>query len=94
VTRYLQLLASTRNQGLRHLTIEDNGTGNARLRVSYISEVPIWKSTTGFVHGAEGWRAFHSADGRRAGLVVVDNRLGRLEQCATLADCGRAAELH
>jgi hypothetical protein len=45
VTRYLQLLASTRNQGLRHLTIEDNGTGARELRVSYISEVPIWKST-------------------------------------------------
>ncbi len=45
VTRYLQLLASTRNQGLRHLTLQDNGTGARDLRVSYISEVPIWKST-------------------------------------------------
>jgi chaperonin cofactor prefoldin len=45
VTSYLQLLASTRNQGLRHLTLQDNGTGTRELRVSYISEVPIWKST-------------------------------------------------
>jgi hypothetical protein len=45
VTRYLQLLASTRNQGLRHLTLQDNGTGTRDLHVSYISEVPIWKST-------------------------------------------------
>jgi hypothetical protein len=45
VTRYLQLLASTRNQGLRHLTLQDNGTGARELHVSYISEVPIWKST-------------------------------------------------
>ncbi len=45
VTRYLELLASTRNQGLRHLTLQDNGTGSRDLRVSYISEVPIWKST-------------------------------------------------
>jgi len=45
VTRYLQLLASTRNQGLRHLTLQDNGTGTRELHVSYISEVPIWKST-------------------------------------------------
>ena len=45
VSRYLQLLANTRNQGLRHLTLEDNGTGTRELRVSYISEVPIWKST-------------------------------------------------
>jgi len=45
VAHYLQLLASTRNQGLRHLTLEDNGTGSRELSVSYISEVPIWKST-------------------------------------------------
>ncbi|WP_263381566.1 DUF4139 domain-containing protein [Granulicella arctica] len=45
VTRYLQLLADTRNQGLRRLTLQDNGTGQRDLRVSYISEVPIWKST-------------------------------------------------
>jgi len=45
VTRYLQLLASTRNQGLRHLTLQDNGAGARELHVSYISEVPIWKST-------------------------------------------------
>jgi hypothetical protein len=45
VTRYLELLASTRNQGLRHLTLLDRGQGNRDLRVSYISEVPVWKST-------------------------------------------------
>jgi hypothetical protein len=45
VTRYLELLASTRNQGLRHLTLLDRGQGSRDLRVSYISEVPVWKST-------------------------------------------------
>lgn len=45
LTRYLELIASTRNQGLRHLTLQDNGTGTRDLRVSYISEVPVWKST-------------------------------------------------
>lgn len=45
VTRYLELLANTRNQGLRHLTLQDNGSGARELHVSYISEVPIWKST-------------------------------------------------
>jgi hypothetical protein len=45
VTRYLQLIDSNRNQGLRHLTINDNGTGSRELKLSYISEVPIWKST-------------------------------------------------
>ena len=45
VTRYLQLLDANRSQGLRHLTLTDNGTGTRELRLSYISEVPIWKST-------------------------------------------------
>ena len=50
VSRYLELLASSRSQGLRHLTLLDRapnggGTGPRDLRVSYISEVPVWKST-------------------------------------------------
>ncbi|MES2393028.1 MAG: hypothetical protein V4555_15385 [Acidobacteriota bacterium] len=46
VNRYLQLLDSTRSQGLRHLTLEDLGSAaNRELHVSYISEVPVWKST-------------------------------------------------
>jgi hypothetical protein len=45
VTRYLQLLDANRSQGLRHLTLTDNGTGPRELQLSYISEVPIWKST-------------------------------------------------
>jgi hypothetical protein len=45
VNRYLQLLDPTRSQGLRHLTIQDNGAGPRELHLSYISEVPIWKST-------------------------------------------------
>jgi hypothetical protein len=45
VNHYLQLIDATRNRGLRHLTLSDRGTGSRELRVSYISEVPIWKST-------------------------------------------------
>ncbi len=49
LTQYLQVLDSNRNQGLRHLTLQDNAPDNAKtpreLRVSYISEVPVWKST-------------------------------------------------
>jgi hypothetical protein len=45
VNAYLQLLDSTRNQGLRHLILTDRGTGTRELHLSYISEVPIWKST-------------------------------------------------
>jgi hypothetical protein len=45
LTQYLQVLDSNRNTGLRHLTLQDNGTGTRELNVSYLSEVPIWKST-------------------------------------------------
>jgi hypothetical protein len=45
VTRYLELLAANRSEGLRHLTLTDRGNGARELRVSYISEVPVWKST-------------------------------------------------
>lgn len=77
VTRYLQLLASTRNEGLRHLTIEDHGTGTRELRVSYLSEVPIWKSTyrilfTEPVNGTAGARQTATLQG----WSVVDNTTG------------------
>ncbi len=49
INRYLELLANNRSKGLRHLTLldraPDRGTGPRDLRVSYISEVPVWKST-------------------------------------------------
>jgi hypothetical protein len=81
VTRYLQLLASTRNQGLRHLTIEDNGTGTRELRVSYISEVPIWKSTYRilFTEPKAGSAATTASTPQTAtlqGWSVVDNTTG------------------
>jgi hypothetical protein len=70
VTRYLQLIAGNRSQGLRHLTLDDRGTGARELRVSYISEVPIWKST---------YRILFSDDSKTAtlqGWSVVDNTTG------------------
>ena len=45
LTRYLELLDRNRSQGLRHLALLDKGTGTRDLRISYLSEVPIWKST-------------------------------------------------
>ena len=77
VTRYLELIANARNQGLRHLTLTDRGpegTGKqaARdLRVSYISEVPVWKSTYRIL--------FDDAKASSAtlqGWSVVDNTTG------------------
>jgi hypothetical protein len=73
VSRYLQLLASTRNQGLRHLTLQDNGTGARELHVSYISEVPIWKSTYRILF-TESKSPRQSAT--MQGWSVVDNTTG------------------
>ncbi len=70
VTRYTELLAANRSQGLRHLTLNDRGTGSRELRVSYISEVPIWKST---------YRILFTDTAKTAtlqGWAVVDNTVG------------------
>ena len=45
VGHYLTLLASTHQQDLRRMTIAAAGSGARQLYVSYISEVPIWKTT-------------------------------------------------
>jgi hypothetical protein len=74
VTRYLELLASTRNQGLRHLTLLDRGTGARELRVSYISEVPVWKSTYRILFSQNA--AGGTTDATLQGWSVVDNTTG------------------
>jgi hypothetical protein len=70
VTRYLELLASTRSQGLRHLTLLDRGAGARELRVSYISEVPVWKSTYRILFSQ------NATDATLQGWSVVDNTTG------------------
>jgi hypothetical protein len=42
---YLELLDRNRTEGVRHLELTDRGTGTRDLRVSFLSEVPVWKST-------------------------------------------------
>lgn len=42
---YLQLLSEAQNQHIRHVTLQAQGAGPREIRVSYISEVPVWKST-------------------------------------------------
>jgi len=75
VTRYLQLLDSNRSQGLRHLTLDDKGTGSRELRVSYISEVPIWKSTYRILF-TDSAKAEASQTATLQGWSVVDNTTG------------------
>jgi hypothetical protein len=45
VGRYLVLIASSRDQDVRRMTLSTAGTGDRNLYASYISEVPIWKTT-------------------------------------------------
>jgi hypothetical protein len=73
--RYLELLSSTHATGLRHLTLNALGQGERQLRVSYISEVPVWKSTYRIVFP----RTAGSGDAANAivqGWAVVDNTVG------------------
>jgi hypothetical protein len=69
--RYLELLSTTHANGLRHLTLNALGQGQRELRVSYISEVPVWKSTYRMVFP-------RTANGSATvqGWAVVDNTVG------------------
>jgi len=71
IGQYLSLLSSAREQELRRLNVATLGTGNRQLYLSYISEVPVWKTTyrivlpsrTGDQPLLQGW-------------AIVDNTIG------------------
>jgi hypothetical protein len=69
--RYLELLSSTHSTGLRHLTLDALGQGQRQLRVSYISEVPVWKVTYRMVFPREA-----NGSATLQGWAVVDNTVG------------------
>jgi hypothetical protein len=69
--RYLQLLSTTHSTGLRHLTLDALGAGQRQLRVSYISEVPVWKSTYRLV-----FPRTPNGNATMQGWAVVDNTVG------------------
>ena len=71
VAQYLKLIGSERAEDVRRMDITDDGTGERTVRVSYISEVPVWKST---------YRILLPSDANEKpiiqGWAVVDNTLG------------------
>ncbi|MEP6601962.1 MAG: carboxypeptidase regulatory-like domain-containing protein [Nitrospirota bacterium] len=71
VGRYLGLIASSRDQDVRRMEISTTGTGERSLYVSYISEVPIWKTTYRIVLSSK-------ADKKPLlqGWAIVDNTVG------------------
>lgn len=73
---YLGLLASTQSQQVRHLTLNAQGTGTRDIRVSYISEVPVWKSTYRIVFPESGKSSPGPETAVLQGWAVVDNTVG------------------
>jgi hypothetical protein len=69
VGKYLGLVASTRDQDVRRMVISTAGEGERDLLVSYISEVPVWKSTYRIVIPNEGKPLLQ-------GWAIVDNTVG------------------
>ncbi|HEY3885430.1 MAG TPA: hypothetical protein VGL62_09505, partial [Vicinamibacterales bacterium] len=71
IGQYMSIVASGRSDAARQMVISTSGSGTRRLLVSYISEVPIWKSTYRLV----------LPDGDRKpvlqGWAIVDNTVGQ-----------------
>jgi hypothetical protein len=71
VGRYLSLIGSSRARDVRRMSFTATGSGNRDVFVSYISEVPIWKSTYRIL--------FPLKPGEKPllqGWAIVDNTIG------------------
>jgi hypothetical protein len=71
VGRYLGLIGSSRARDVRRMSFTATGTGDRDIFVSYISEVPVWKSTYRIL--------FSEKPGDKPllqGWAIVDNTIG------------------
>jgi hypothetical protein len=71
VGRYLSLIGSSRARDVRRMSLTATGSGDRDIFVSYISEVPIWKSTYRIL--------FPDKPGEKPllqGWAIVDNTIG------------------
>lgn len=71
ISKYLSLISSARDQDLRQMSIDATGTGERNIFVSYISEVPVWKSTYRILLPAKA-----DASPLLQGWAIVDNTVG------------------
>jgi hypothetical protein len=71
VGKYLGLIASARDQDVRRMTLSTTGSGERNLYVSYISEVPIWKTTYRIVLPTQPQKK-----PLLQGWAIVDNTVG------------------
>ena len=69
IGRYLDVVGTTREQDVRSMVVSTMGVGERPLFVSYVSEVPIWKSTYRLVLGNKGKPLLQ-------GWAVIDNTIG------------------
>ena len=71
---YLELLDRHRTEDVRHLSLSAHGTGTRQLRVSFLSEVPVWKATYRLLTttGAGASQSMATLQG----FSVVDNTTG------------------
>ena len=67
--RYLDVMGSAREQDVRNMVISTTGTGQRQLFVSYISEVPIWKTSYRLVFPEKGQPLLQ-------GWAIIDNTIG------------------
>ena len=67
--RFLDVVSAGREADVRRMVISTSGTGDRSLFVSYISEVPVWKTTYRIVLGAK-------AKPLLQGWAIVDNTVG------------------
>jgi hypothetical protein len=71
VGRYLSLIGSSRARDVRRMSLTATGSGDRDIFVSYISEVPVWKSTYRIL--------FPDKPGEKPllqGWAIVDNTIG------------------
>ena len=71
VGKYLNLIGSSRARDLRRMTISATGTGDREIFVSYISEVPVWKSTYRIILPEKA-----NEKPLLQGWAIVDNTIG------------------
>lgn len=67
--RFLDLVSAGREADVRRMTISTSGTGDRSLFVSYVSEVPVWKTTYRVVLNAKDKPLLQ-------GWAIVDNTVG------------------
>src|SRR6266853_5468060 len=70
LNHYLNLIGSTRSKDVRRMSVSASGSGERELMVSYISEVPVWKSTYRIVLPRIPGKPFLQ------GWAIVDNTVG------------------